>query len=91
MLGTYLGGSLLAIAVATVVVVCYFSFCDKDMDEDEKPDQVLANHYEDDAPGVSGVRDGGTAAGKDVRNGGFEMESRESSVEVKNRSSKTSS
>ncbi|XP_038044120.1 MAM and LDL-receptor class A domain-containing protein 2-like [Patiria miniata] len=76
LLGTYLGGSLVAVVVAALVVLCYFSCCDE-KDDDWKQEAVEANHYNDaDVAGGSGLNANGTGQRSPAANGGVELKNR---------------
>ncbi len=77
LIGTYVGGFLLGISVALLVIVCYFSFCDErvDGDDDNHRDDLVGDTDKHDS--VSLKHTSSTSA----RNGGFEMEGLESNAD----------
>ncbi|XP_033634137.1 MAM and LDL-receptor class A domain-containing protein 1-like [Asterias rubens] len=67
LVGTYVGGFLLGLSVALLVIICHFSFCDERVDGDDRDDFVgETDKHDSETPEKK--------SSKSDMNGGFEME-----------------
>ena len=67
LVGTYVGGFLLGLSVALLVIICHFSFCDERVDGDDRDDFVgETDRHDSETPEKK--------SSKSDMNGGFEME-----------------